>query len=97
LKGVSTSARCSGKLWSHAAANAEGKRKPLIGESDRHDPKSRASRYPEDKEGNPTLTRLDVVDLPTLKAGIHEISHYLDAIVEQIGEQHEWEAEMASW
>ena len=69
----------------------------MIGESDRHDPKSRASRYPEDKEGNPTLTRLDVVDLPTLKAGIHEISHYLDAIVEQIGEQHEWEAEMASW
>jgi hypothetical protein len=66
-------------------------------EFDCHDPNSQASRFPEDKEGNPTLTRLDVVDLPTLKLGINKISHYLSAIVMQIGQDHEWEAEMAGW
>jgi hypothetical protein len=69
----------------------------LILEFDHHDPNSQASRYPEDKEGKPTLTRLDIVDLPTLRLGIHKISYCLGTIVEQIGQDREWEAEMASW
>jgi hypothetical protein len=32
-----------------------------------------------------------------LRLGVHKISHYLDAVVEQIGEDRDWEAKMASW
>jgi hypothetical protein len=46
---------------------------------------------------NQTLARLDIVDLPTLKVGIHKISHYLGTIIEQIGDDRDREAEMASW
>lgn len=69
----------------------------LVLEFDEHDPSSQAGRYPEDARGNQTLTHLEIVDLPTLKLGIHKISHYLAAAIEQIGEDREWEAEMASW
>ena len=69
----------------------------MILEFDEHDPSSQAGRYPEDTRGNQTLTRLEIVDLRTLKLGIHKISHYLGAVIEQIGEDREWEAEMASW
>ena len=69
----------------------------LIEEFDEHDPKSQSGRYPVDRQGNQTLTRLEIVDLQTLKLGIHKISHYLTTIIEQIGQDREWEAEMASW
>ncbi len=46
---------------------------------------------------NQTLARLDIVDLSTLKVGIHKISHYLGTIIEQIGDDRDQEAEMASW
>jgi hypothetical protein len=69
----------------------------LVEEFDEHDPSSQGGRYPVDLEGNQTLARLDIVDLPTLKLGIHKISHYLGTIIEQIGDESDWEAEMASW
>jgi len=69
----------------------------LILEFDEHDPKSQAGRYPESRGGDQTLTCLDVVDLPTLKLGVHKISHFLGTVFEQIGEDREWEAEMATW
>ena len=46
---------------------------------------------------NQTLARLDIVDLPTLKVDIHKISHYLGTIIEQIGDDRDREAEIASW
>jgi hypothetical protein len=69
----------------------------LILEFDVHDPKSQAGRYPVDQQGNQTLVRLEIVDLPTFKLGVHKISHFLGTIIEQIGEDREWEAEMNSW
>ena len=69
----------------------------LIAEFDEHDPKSQAGRYPVDRQERPTLTRLEIVDLQALRLGVHKVSHYLGTIIEQIGEDREWEAEMASW
>jgi hypothetical protein len=46
---------------------------------------------------NQTLARMDIVDLPTLKVGIHKISHYLGTIIEQIEDDRDREAEMARW
>ncbi len=69
----------------------------LIYEFDEHDLKSQSGRYPVDQKGSQTLTRLEIVDLPMLKLGVHKVSHYLDTIIEQIGEDREWEEEMASW
>ena len=69
----------------------------LLFELDDHDPHSQAGRYPMDKKGTQTLTRLISVDLPNLKAGVHKISHYLDCIYEGIGREAEWRSEQASW
>jgi hypothetical protein len=54
-------------------------------------------RHPIDKNGNPTLAGLELIDLQALALGVHKISHYLDAVMEQIGEDRDWESEMASW
>lgn len=69
----------------------------LIREFDEHDPTSQAGRYPFDKRGRPSLARLEAVDLETLRLGTHKISHYLGTVIEQIHQEREWEAEMASW
>lgn len=82
-------------VW--ASPECTGACRKLIYEFSEHDLNSQSSRYPIDKKGNQTLTRLEVVDLPTLKLGVHKISHYLGTIIEQIGEDRDWEAEMASW
>jgi hypothetical protein len=64
----------------------------MIEEFDKYDPSSQASRYPIDKNGNPTLAGLELIDLPrALALGVHKISHYLDAVMEQIGEDQDWE------
>jgi hypothetical protein len=69
----------------------------LLSEFDGHDPNSQGFRYPEDKRGDPTLIQLSVIDLRSLKLGVHKVAHYVGTIVEQIGEDRDWEAEMASW
>ncbi len=71
--------------------------KAILFEFNDHDPHSQAARYPVDKKGNQTLTRLSSVDLPALKVGVHKISHYLNCIYEGIGQEVEWRSEMASW
>lgn len=62
-----------------------------------HDPQSQAGRFPVDRQEAQTLTRLEIVDLQALRLGVSKVSHYLSTIIEQIGQDREWEAEMASW
>jgi hypothetical protein len=69
----------------------------LICEFTNHDATSQACRYPEDRTGQKNLTGLRAVDPVTLKRGVHKISHYLDAILEGIHQDREWQNEIASW
>jgi hypothetical protein len=69
----------------------------LLTELAEHDPVGQAARYEVDTKEKPTLATLRLVDLPTLKIGIHKISNYLRCIYEGIGQEVEWRAEMASW
>jgi len=69
----------------------------LLSEFDQHDRNSQSSRYPEDKHGKQTLLALETVDLQILKLGVHKISHYLSAVVEQLAEDRDWEEEVNSW
>ncbi len=66
----------------------------LISEFDGHDPNSQSSRYPVDRIDNQTFLGLEVVDLQLLKLGVSKISHYLETVIEQIGQDQEWESEM---
>ncbi|MFQ5662385.1 MAG: hypothetical protein ACE5HL_00950 [Terriglobia bacterium] len=69
----------------------------LIEDFNQHDPTSQASRYPVDTKGKPTLPELEVIDLQAVKRAVHKVSHYLGTIIEQIGQDREWQAEMGSW
>ena len=65
----------------------------LITEFDEHDPNSQAGRYPQDRRGNQTLGRLEIVGLKELKLGAGKVSHYLATITEQIAEDRDSETE----
>jgi hypothetical protein len=69
----------------------------LIVEFDNHDPDGQAPRYSMDRHGNQTLLGLQAVDLPTFKAGVHKMSHYLGAILEGIYQHETWQTEVESY
>jgi hypothetical protein len=69
----------------------------LVAEFNSHDPTSQAARYPVDRRGNQALANVESIDPGLLRRGVHKISRYLEAVIEQIGQDLDWEAEMAGW
>jgi hypothetical protein len=69
----------------------------LLAELDKLDPDGQAARYAEDIKEKQTFFGLYSLDLALFRSAIHKMSHYLDCILESIGEELDWRSEMASW
>lgn len=90
-------AECRGFLAQISPGEAEGELEQvgrLILEFHAHDPASTAFRYPETKEGQPSLPDLKRVDLGNLMTVMAKIHNLLDAASSQLGEFLKLKAEM---